>query len=74
MKRYQQLQERREKLIELNQRYSYVTMVRTKEGLVPNPKSEQYFNLLLQINKECVKLRHEKEKKIDKSNYKFTAI
>jgi hypothetical protein len=74
MTRYQHLQERREKLIELNQRYNYVAMVRTKEGLVPNPKSEQYFNLLLQINKECVKLRHENEKKIDKSNYKFSAI
>lgn len=73
MTRYQHLQQRREKLIELNSRNNYVTMVLTSNGLQPNPKSEQYLRLLLQINKECVKIQLEHDKKFDKSNYKFDA-
>ena len=65
MTRYQQLQERRETLIALNSRNHF-----TVSG---HPKMDKYFDLLLQINKECVKLQIEHSKKFDKSNYKFNA-
>jgi len=70
MTRYQQLQERRERLIALNGKNDYVTM----HGRNPNPRSEQYLNCLLQIRIECAKLQREHDKKFNKSNYKFTAI
>lgn len=73
MTRYEQLQQRRERLIEWNSIKNYVTMVSTKDGLKPNPKSEQYLRLLLQINREAVKIQLEHDKKFDKSNYKFNA-
>ena len=73
MTRDQQLQERRERLISLNKKHNYVTMVFTKQGLVPNPKSDKYTNLLLQINRECVNLQIEHSKKFDKTNYRFNA-
>ena len=73
MTRYQQLRQRRERIIELNHKHDYVTMVLTKDGLKPNPKNEQYINCLLQINRECVALQREHDKKFDKSNYKFNA-
>ncbi len=66
MTRYQQLQQRREKLIQLNKRNDYT--------YYKHPKMDKYLNLLLQINRECVKLQMQHDKKFDKSNYKFTAI
>jgi hypothetical protein len=66
MTRYQQLQERREKLIQLNKRHAYT--------VCKHPKMDKYFNLLLQINTECVRIQMRHDKKFDKSNYKFTAI
>lgn len=50
------LNARREKLIELNQKYHYTSMVLTKDGLKPNPKEKQYTNLLLRIHEEKVGL------------------
>ena len=65
MTRYQQLRQRRGKLIELNGKHGY-----TVSG---HPKMDKYINLLLQINKECVKIQLEHDKKFDKSKYKFDA-
>lgn len=65
MTRYQQLQQRRETLIQLNGKNHF-----TVSG---HPKMDKYFNCLLQINRECVKLQMANDKKFDKSNYKFTA-
>jgi len=66
MTRYQQLQQRREKLIELN--------IKNRYTVIGNPKIKKYFDLLLQINKESIKLQMQNDTKFDKSNNKFTAI
>ena len=50
------LSARREKLIELNQKHHYTSMVLTKDGLKPNQKEKQYTNLLLRIHGEKVGL------------------
>ena len=65
MTRYQQLRQRREKLIELNKKNHY-----TVSG---HPKMDKYLKCLLEINRECVKLQLEYDKKFDKSKYKFNA-
>jgi hypothetical protein len=51
-KRLAVLNNRYEKLLELNSIRSYVSMILTENGLVSNPKTTKYLNLLLAIKKE----------------------
>jgi hypothetical protein len=51
-KRLSVLNNRYEKLIELNSIRSYVSMILTESGLVSNPKTTKYLNLLLAIKRE----------------------
>lgn len=51
--RIQVLNDRLDKLIYLNQRYHYTTML---SGKIANPRAEQYTRLLLAIHKEKVGL------------------
>ena len=48
------LNARYERLIELNQKHRYTTMVLTNEGLKSNPKENQYTRLLKKIYQEKV--------------------
>lgn len=54
--RIQALNERLDKLIYLNQRFNYTSMVLVNGRLAENPKSAQYTRLLLDIHKEKVGL------------------
>ena len=51
-KRLMVLNNRYEKLIELNSIRSYVSMILTYNGLISNPKTNKYLNLLLMIKLE----------------------
>ena len=51
-KRLQVLNNRYQKLIELNSIRSCVAMILTENGLVSNPKTTKYLNLLLAIKRE----------------------
>lgn len=51
-KRLEVLNNRYEKLIEINSIRSYVSMILTEKGLVSNPKTTKYLNLLLAIKRE----------------------
>lgn len=51
-KRLAVLNNRYEKLIELNSIRNYVSMILTEKGLVTNPKADQYLRLLLAIKQE----------------------
>ena len=51
-KRLAILNNRYEKLIELNSIRSYVSMILTENGLVSNPKTQKYLNLILAIKRE----------------------
>lgn len=50
--RLQQLNNRYERLIELNETNNYTSMVLTSNGLQPNPNAERYLNLILAIKKQ----------------------
>lgn len=52
-KRIAQLNERIERLIQMNSVKRYTTMITGENGkLIPNPKADQYSRLLLEIHKE----------------------
>ena len=51
-KRLAVLNNRYEKLIELNSIRNYVSMILTEKGLEPNPKTPKYLKLLLAIKSE----------------------
>lgn len=47
-------------LIERNRRYNYVTMLVTDKGLVPNPKTDVYTGLLLEIRRRKISLYNQR--------------